>query len=278
LPRTIATGRATLDAAAKRILKIGVQVHREARRMSRWKAFSIHLALSLAIGAAVFSLLYFVWYPGPLFTLTGGQKLTLLVIGVDVVIGPLLTLSVFKSGKPGLRFDLTVIGLLQATAMAYGLGVSLVGRPAYVVFEGQRFVVVHANAIDPDPARQAQKPEYRAPGFRGPRTVALVLPAGEAERGELSDLALTGHPLERMTNLYGPFEERTVEAAQAATDLAELHPASPRAQRKVDALLRSAADGERLGFVPLLDGANEGVVIVSRNDGHIIEMIDTPPK
>ena len=246
--------------------------------MSRWKAFSIHLAISLTIGISVFSLLYFVWYPGPLFTLTGGLKLTLLVIGVDVAIGPLMTLVVFKSGKPGLRFDLSVIGVLQATAMAYGLGVSTIARPVFIVFEGVRFVVVRANAIDPDPARQSDKPEYRELGFRGPRIVSLVLPTDKGELGDLSDLALTGHPLERMPKLYGPYDERIVEAAQAATELGELHPASASVKAEIDALAKSVPPEERLGFVTLVDRAEEGIVIVSRNDGRVYAMFDTPPK
>ena len=246
--------------------------------MSRWKAFAIHLGISLVVGVCAFSLMFFVWSPGALFTLAGGYKVTLLLIGVDVVIGPLLTLTVFKSGKPGLKFDLAVIGALQAAALVYGIGVSMTGRPAFIVFEGVRFVVVHANAMDRE--RASDKPEYRDPPFGGPRIVALKLQgrATSEELGELSNLALSGHPLERMSQYYAPYDERIVEAAQAALDLAELHATSPAVQRKIDALRKGAGPEERLGFVPLQDGGNEGVVIVSRNDGHIIEMIDTPPK
>jgi hypothetical protein len=242
--------------------------------MSRWKAFAIHLGISVAIGATVFALLFFLWYPGPMFTLTGGQKLTLLLIGVDVAIGPLLTLAVFKSGKPGLKFDLCVIALLQATALSYGLAVSLIGRPAFTVFDGRQFIVVHANAIDPD--RRSDKPEYQ-PGFGGPRLVALKLPTGY-EAPQLIEESMAGHPLERMSKYYVPYDERIVEAAQAATDIAELHPRDAWVQRKIDALRKSVAADERLGFVTLSDAADEGVVIVSRNDGRVYAMLDTPPK
>ena len=46
--------------------------------------------------------------------------LILLMIGVDVVIGPLLTLIVFDPKKKHLKFDLVVIAALQLAALAYG--------------------------------------------------------------------------------------------------------------------------------------------------------------
>src|SRR2546426_1156821 len=128
--------------------------------MSRWKASAIHLALSATIGISVFALLFFVWYPGPLFTATGGDKLMLLLIGVDVMIGPLLTLAVFKSGKPGLKMDLTIIGVLQFVALSYGLTVILIGRPVYLVFDGQQFLVVHANALSDADLEKASNPQF----------------------------------------------------------------------------------------------------------------------
>jgi len=53
-----------------------------------------------------------VWYPPPLFQLLGGFELLLLIVAVDIALGPLLTLVVFKSGKKRLKFDLSVIALL----------------------------------------------------------------------------------------------------------------------------------------------------------------------
>jgi hypothetical protein len=241
--------------------------------MTRWKASAIHLAISLFLGIAVFSLLFFVWYPGPLFSLTGGDRLMLILIGVDVVIGPALTLAVFKSGKPGMKFDLTMIALFQATAMAYGLGVILIGRPAYLVFEGTQFVVVHANAISTDPKRQSEDPQYRRAGFGGPRTVSLKLPTNEDERAELNADALNGKPVERMPRYYAAYDERIVEVAQSAVDIAELGKKSERALQQAKDVIDAAAADDRLGFVPLIDGTEAGTVIVSRNDGRILKML-----
>ncbi|MCW9032447.1 MAG: hypothetical protein OQK58_13220, partial [Gammaproteobacteria bacterium] len=82
--------------------------------MSRFKAFSIHFAISFVI---FLILLYFIlvqWYPQPLFSTDGGWRVIRIIVGVDLIIGPFLTLIVFKSGKPGLKFDLAMIALVQA--------------------------------------------------------------------------------------------------------------------------------------------------------------------
>ncbi|MEQ8954325.1 MAG: hypothetical protein RL120_09345, partial [Gammaproteobacteria bacterium] len=73
------------------------------------------------------------WYPGILFNVDGGWTGLRIVIGVDLVLGPLLTLVVFKSGKPGLRFDLTCIGTAQAICMAAGMWIVYQERPLALV-------------------------------------------------------------------------------------------------------------------------------------------------
>jgi len=89
-----------------------------------------------------------VWYRWPLFRIAGGSGLTLILAGVDMTLGPLITLVVFKSGKKGLKFDLAVIALLQATALAYGVHVVYAARPVYLVFAFDRFNVMTAEDID----------------------------------------------------------------------------------------------------------------------------------
>src|SRR5215467_6827215 len=110
--------------------------------MSRWKASGIHLLLSCAIVGAVLVFMVSVWYRWPLFILAGGAGITLILAGVDVTLGPLITLIIFKPGKKGLKFDLTFIALLQVVALAYGVHVIFIARPVYLVFAVDRFNLV----------------------------------------------------------------------------------------------------------------------------------------
>jgi hypothetical protein len=124
------------------------------RPLTRWRAAGIHLLISAGIGGAVLALMLTFWYPPPLFQAMGGIGLALILIGVDIVMGPLLTLVVFRSGKRGLKLDLTAIGVLQLAALLYGCHVISLARPAYIVFVKDQFQV--ATAVELEPQRLAQ--------------------------------------------------------------------------------------------------------------------------
>ena len=106
--------------------------------MNRYKAAAVHLTISVLVFIALLGIIITVWYPGVLFNISGGWTGLKLVMGVDVILGPLLTLIVFKAGKPGLKFDLGCIATAQIVCMAAGLYIVYSERPlalimAYVV-------------------------------------------------------------------------------------------------------------------------------------------------
>src|SRR5690348_12777714 len=105
----------------------------EKKRVSRWQASGLHLLISIAIAAGVVTVMLSLWYPGPLFEAAGGNDLLLILVGVDVAVGPLITLVIFRPGKPGLKFDLSAIAALQIAALAYGMHAVYLGRPAFIV-------------------------------------------------------------------------------------------------------------------------------------------------
>ncbi len=102
------------------------------REITRFKAFTIHIGISIAIFLCLLVLLLGYWYKPPFFTLSDGPKAIQIIIFVDLVLGPLLTLIVFKPGKPGLKFDLSLIAVFQISALAYGVWMVQLARPATV--------------------------------------------------------------------------------------------------------------------------------------------------
>lgn len=89
--------------------------------MSRWKASFYHFLISLVVMGIVASLVCWRWYPPGLFGMAKAGVLLAVLASVDLVLGPLLTAIVFRAGKPGLKFDLAVIALVQVAALFYGL-------------------------------------------------------------------------------------------------------------------------------------------------------------
>jgi hypothetical protein len=153
--------------------------------MSRWKAAAVHLSISALIGLVSATLIFGLWYPRPYSHAAGADRLVVLLLGVDVVLGPLLTLIVFRSGKWGMRFDLTVIAIAQACAFLYGTSVVVRARPAFVVGNVDRFSLVTANDIDADDYAKASKPEFRSAPWTGPRVIGALPPTDVKDRNKI---------------------------------------------------------------------------------------------
>ena len=112
----------------------------------RLHAGGIHLLLSLAVAASVTVLVFGFWFPGAYREFAGGTHLLLLVMAVDVTLGPLLTFAVFdrRKGRSHLRRDVATIAVLQLAALSYGLYTVHQARPVALVFEQDRFRVIAA--------------------------------------------------------------------------------------------------------------------------------------
>jgi hypothetical protein len=124
--------------------------------ITRFRAVAIHLCLCVSIGAVLLALFWFLWYPVPLFRAVGGVEIFLMLLAIDVVLGPILTFVVFKSGKKTLKFDLTVIVFVQLVALSYGVFTLFAGRPVYVASLGDGFKLVQANEVEPQELQVAK--------------------------------------------------------------------------------------------------------------------------
>lgn len=111
--------------------------------MTRFNAFAIHFAISLAIFSVLAYLVLAVWYPDLFFTTDGGWQGMRIIIAVDLVLGPLLTLIVYKHGKPGLKFDLACIGTFQAFCLIAGTWLVWSERPLAIIYVDGQFASVN---------------------------------------------------------------------------------------------------------------------------------------
>ena len=107
--------------------------------ITRKQAFLTHLIVSLAIFFVLLYLIIFQWYPSYYFHIDGGYRGIITIFLVDVVLGPGLTLLVFKPGKPGLKFDMAAIVVLQVVALSWGIKSVYTERPMLTVFYDGKF-------------------------------------------------------------------------------------------------------------------------------------------
>lgn len=202
--------------------------------MSRWKAAALHLSISIVVAAIASALLLGVWYPPPYFHAGGAGKLLALVVGVDVTIGPLLTLLVFKSGKRGLKFDLSVIGILQAVALVYGFHVLVNSRPVFMVAAVDRFVIVAAENVASSDLAKAPDPQWRHLSWTGPVLVGAVLPKDPEQREKLMFSTLKGgKDIQDLPQYYVPYASLAAKMASRAHPVTRLRMMHPDADREI---------------------------------------------
>lgn len=246
--------------------------------MSRWKAAGIHFSLSILIALVVGTLLFGVWYPPPYFHAAGADTLVVLMVGVDIVLGPLLTLIVFKSGKKGLRFDLTLIGVVQTVALIYGMSVVLRSRPVFLVAAVDRFVLVSASDIDPADLAKGTKPEFRSLSWTGPRMVGAELPAPGKARTAILMSSLAGKDVDRLPQYYVDYADAAPALLQKAKPLDELRVPDAASQQTLNAALaRAGVTPDEVLWVPLVARKANLVMLLRREDGKPLRAVAINP-
>ena len=189
---------------------------------ARVQAFLIHLTFSMIVAACALVLVFFVWYPAPLAEAFGVTHIFLLVLGIDVVVGPLLTLLVYKVGKKTLKFDLTAILTLQFLMLGYGMHTVAIGRPAWFVFNYDQFYAVRAADIT-DQNRQGASAEFHAIPLWGPQWAAVNLPEDKKQRTQIiSDTLNSGSSLFGSPKLYVPLANKLSKIQERAQPISLL--------------------------------------------------------
>ena len=242
--------------------------------VTRWRAAATHLAISAVIGGAVLALMLAFWYPPPLFQAMGGIDLALILVGVDIVMGPLLTLVVFRSGKRGLKFDLAAIGLVQLAALAYGCHIISLARPAYVVFVKDQFQVATVVELEPARLAQARFAQFRAVPWNGPVFVYGDWPEDTADQQVLVNAALAGLDLQHFPKYYAPYAQGAGAILAKARTLAQLRAMEPGTAKRVEAwLARSGVEPLSVLHLPLR-GRNSWIsVLIDRRTAQPVTLL-----
>jgi len=163
------------------------------RIRSALKAAGFHLGLSALVAAAVAVVVLGLWFPYPFRALSGGQHLFWIIVGVDMVCGPLLTSVLFNPAKSRreLALDLLLVAVLQLAALLYGLHSISLARPVIVAFEADRLAVVSAAEINPGDLQQALS-EFQVLSWTGPVLVGTRTPRDGEEALKSVDMSMQG--------------------------------------------------------------------------------------
>ena len=244
----------------------------------RLRAGLIHLCLSAAIAALVFLPIYFIWYPDVLYESAGGRDLFLLIVSVDVTLGPLITTIVYVPGKWGLKFDLVVIGTLQCVALAYGVYVLFESRPVYIVFVKDRFELVRANEYPPGHLEKARDARHASLTWTGPRIVGAKLPTDPKEQMDLMISGIGGVDVQLFPQYYVPYDEVRELAKAKGERLQKLRDRNPARVAEVNALVAGSGRAEEdLRFLPMRAGKTDLTILIDAKSGEILKISSLKP-
>jgi len=241
------------------------------------KAFSIHLAISATIVGIVFALIFFFWYPKPFFEANGAWTVLRILIGVDLIMGPLLTLILYKKGKKGLVLDLCLIAAIQLTALTYGTSVIYGARPYYLVFVVDRFEIIGEKEID---ASKIIHPMLRVKPNKGPIMVFTDLPQDAEEAQKIMfETVMDGAPdIERRPELYQLYLPNVSKVLNKAKNISELIEMDENNKREVDKFLASYPNKiDDLLFIPLVGRNHSLALVIDKMTGIPIDGISVDP-
>lgn len=236
---------------------------------AKLRAFAIHVAISIAVFAAVIYVVVSLWFPAPYFRIDGGLWMIGLAAAVDLVIGPLLTLLVYRPGRRDNAINFAIIAFLQSAALTWGVHILHSQRPLYAAYVGgpvRTFFPVTESIIRDSPPGT----ELHAQLKGHPPLVFIPLSSDPAQaRGMLMSALMGGPSLLSSTHLWLPIEGRALASIVAeARTRAQLESLAPDAGPLIDEFLAAHdARFEDFAFVPLRGRYSSALLALRKTDG-----------
>ena len=238
------------------------------------RAALIHLGLSALIGLTTAAIVFGLWFPYPYRDVAGGQYLFMVLVSVDVVCGPLLTLVLFSplKSRRALTLDLSLIAIVQLAALAYGVHAISEARPVVVAFEVDRLVAVAAVQVDTAQLGEAP-PELRKLSWSGPVLVGTRDARKDGETFRSVMQSMNGVEPSARPGWWQAYDKSRPQIQQRMKKLSGLRAVRPgEAQAAIDAAAAKAGlPVAQLFYLPLTGQKNldEWIALLDR-EGSIV--------
>ena len=241
----------------------------------RLKAAGIHLLISAVVAFIGLYLVFFVWHPDPLQKIVGVTHIFLIMMGVDVTLGPILTLIVASSPqKKTLKTDLLVICIIQVAAYVYGMSSIIQSRPVYIAFDRIRFEVVQADTVVRDTDKKIA-PEFLQNPMLQPQWVNVIPFKDDKERNERTFTEMqTGVSSAMRVDLYQPIDAAWPIIAQNKHQLVELNRFNEQPLVREELAKYPQADS----YMPLKGPAEAGIVLLDSRQHRILGISTLSPE
>ncbi len=244
----------------------------------RYAATAFHFAASLFIFFVLVAILLFAWYPRPYFSASGGWQGLRLVAAVDLVLGPLMTFILVKSGKSRreLLLDIGLVVLVQFSALGWGIKAVYEQRPVAVVFLDSSFYTVPALAIT---SQGLDLELLDAFGEEQPVLVYAERPeAGEEFERFARAVNEDRIPPHEQTWLYRPLSDNFSTVVRSTLLIEEIMAANADMKADLEQLLLRTGTELDENYYLALTSRYRNIVLVFDIAGHLLGSVSAPYK
>lgn len=223
-------------------------------RPTRVRAFIIHLLVSLLVFSSLVVVMMLYWFPGDLFFIDGGWQGLKLVAMVDLVLGPALTLILYKPGKSRLIMDMSIVAAIQIAALGYGFYTTHQQRTVAIVYAERGFNTLSAqDNLEADKQLLALNQQPKAlPAVTLLHIPLLLTPIPEnGGLGKILEDVLNGYPgPQERSDQYVPLADHHDAIRPDALGLQQLaeRGALPEVERALQKMSLKPADVEFYRF------------------------------
>ena len=240
---------------------------------NRLKFFLSHFSISIFVALCVIAVVFLCWYPAPLAQAVDVTHIFFMMLVIDIILGPVLGVIVYKDGKKTLKFDLSVIIALQITALIYGVYSIQQGRPAWLAYNVDRFELVRKNELINEHPEQALL-QFQKPAWFKPQWVGVEFSNNKDQRNdEMFQEAFGGISIAQKPERYVAFAQALPQIKKRARSLNELEQFND--QKQVQKILEKYP--EATGYVPLKANAVDMTVLVNKDTGEVVKIVDLRP-
>jgi hypothetical protein len=240
---------------------------KKGRKMPTIKVAVIHLFFSVLVALVLGLLVFVFWYPTDYRGMSAGLEIFLVIVAVDVVCGPMLTLIVYKKNKSMkvLAVDLSLIFVLQLGALIYGVGTVWNARPLFLIHEIDRFKLI--SKLDIAENHSSNYVKKYSPGiFEGPVHLGLREPTVDERKQIMFESALGGKDYAERPEFYVPYSSELAQAAWSrAKPLTELLYKKPDlAGSALQTLSQTNLNVNDVRYVPIV-APQDSIAILNKN-------------
>ena len=238
------------------------------------KAFLTHLAISTVIIGILLSFIFLYWYPSVFAYIAGLSTIIIIMVAIDLVLGPALTFILYKPKKPGLLLDLSLIAIFQVAALAYATHTIYEGHPLYVTYAVDRFTLVTANDVNPE---KAVLDTFKKSKLTGPMLAYAQQPDDPKEAQKILFEVLAGAPdIDKRPELYKPIEKHLNEIFAKSINPEKLlkHDSTKKELMK---FVKQYGSYETFALLPLSGQSKDVIWALDKKTGKPIDIININP-